>query len=160
MKQSSTRNNRLLIGQVLILCLALASVSLAVAQSNDPAENRGHKVCSNRTIAGDYGVQIEGTILGPNLTLRTLLMVHFDNAGSFSSVDHVVLGGEPPAPADEWRPTTGTYSVNPDCTGSASVDVSPGNPPLNYHFVVVDRGRQILLVVDGGAIRGVGYRVD
>jgi hypothetical protein len=115
-------------------------------------------MCSNRTIAGDYGVQIEGTILGPNLTLRTLVMEHFDGAGNLTSVDHVVLGGQPPA--EEWRPTTGIYSVNPDCTGSASVDVSPGNPPLNYHFVVVNRGRQILLVVDGGAIRGVGHRVD
>ena len=160
MKQSSTRNNRLLIARFLTLCLTLAPVSLAVAQSNDSAQNRWHKVCSNRTIAGDYGVQIEGTILDLNLTLRTLLMVHFDEAGTFTSVDHVVHGGEPPAPADEWRPSTGTYLVNPNCTGSASVDVSPGNPPLNYHFVVVDRGRQILLVVDGGAIRGVGYRVD
>jgi hypothetical protein len=158
MKQSSTRNNRLVVARVLTLCITLASVSLAVAQSNYSAQNGGHKECSNRTIAGNYGVQIEGTILGPNLTLRTLVMERFDGAGNFTSVDHVVLGGQPPA--EEWRPTTGTYSVNPDCTGSASVDVSPGNPPLNYHFVVVDRGRQIFLVVDGGAIRGVGHRVD
>lgn len=158
MKQSSTRNNHSIIVRVLTLCLTSASVSLAVAQSNDSAQIGRLKACSNRTIAGDYGVQIEGTILGPNLTLRTLLMEHFDGAGNMSSVDHVVVGGEPPA--EEWRPSTGIYSVNPDCTGSASVDVSPGNPPLNYHFVVVDKGRQILIVVDGGAIRGVGYRVD
>jgi hypothetical protein len=53
MKQSSTRNNRLLIARVLTLCLTLASVSLAVAQSNYSAQNGGQKVCSNRTIAGD-----------------------------------------------------------------------------------------------------------
>lgn len=158
MKQSITRNNRLLIARVLTLCLTLASVSLAVGQSNHSAQNGGHRVCSNRTIAGDYGVQIGGTILGPNLTLRTLVMEHFDGVGNFTSVDHVVVGGQPPA--EEWRPGTGIYNVNPDCTGSASVDVAQGNPPLNYHFVVVDSGRQILLVVDGGAIRGVGYRVD
>jgi len=75
-------------------------------------------------------------------------------------VDHVVLGGQPPDSSEEWRPGTGTYSVNPDCTGSASVDTGPENPPLTYHFVVVDKGRQILLVVDGSAIRGVGYRVE
>ena len=139
MKQSSTRNNRLIIVRVLALCLTLASVSLAVAQSNDSAQTGGRKACSNRTIAGDYGVQIEGTILGPNLPLRTLVMEHFDGAGNF---------------------TSGIYSVNPDCTGSVSLDTGPGNPPLNYHFVIVDKGRQILLVVDRNAIRGVGYRVD
>ena len=158
MKQSLTLNNRLFTARVLTLCLMLAAIRLAVAQSNDPVQKGGHKVCSNSTIVGDYGVQIEGTILGPNLALRTLLIQHFDGAGNFTSVDHVVVGGQPPA--EEWRPSTGIYSVNPDCTGSASVDVGPGNPPLNYHFVVVDSGRQILLVVDGGAIRGVGYRVD
>ena len=158
MKQSSTRNNRLIIARVLTLCLTLASVSLTVAQSNYSAQTGRLKACSDRTITGDYGVQIEGTILGPNLPLRTLVMEHFDGAGNLTSVDHVVLGGVPPA--EEWRPTTGIYSVNPDCTGSASLDTGPGNPPLSYHFVVVDKGRQILLVVDGGAIRGVGYRVD
>ena len=159
MKQRFT-NNCLPITRALTLCLTLASGSVALAQSNYPAPTAGHKVCSSRTIAGDYGVQIEGTILGPNLTLRTLLMAHFDGNGSMTSVDHVVVGGQPPDPSEGWRPSTGTYGVNPDCTGWASVDVSPGNPPLSYHFVVVDRGRKILLVVDGGAIRGVGYRVD
>jgi hypothetical protein len=160
MKQSLTRSNRVFIARVLTLCLTLASVSLAGAQSNIQAQTAGHKACSNRTIAGNYGVQIEGTILGPNLTLRTLLMAHFDGVENVTSVDHVVVGGQPPDPSEEWRQSTGTYGVNPDCTGWASIDVSPGNPPLSYHFVVVDNGRQILLVVDGGAIRGVGYRVD
>jgi hypothetical protein len=79
----------------------------------------------------------------PHLGLRRM--------GNLTSVDHVVVGGEPPA--EEWRSTTGTYSINPDCTGSASLAVDAGRPPLNYHLIVVDRGRQILLVVDGAAIR-------
>jgi hypothetical protein len=114
-------------------------------------------VCSNRTIFGNYGFQIEGTILGPNLPLRTLALQHFDGVGSLTTLDHVVVDGNPPA--EEWRPGTGTYSVNANCTGSASIDVGAGNPPLTFHFLVVDSGRQILLVVDGAAIRGVGYRV-
>ena len=40
MKQSSTRNKRLLVARVLTLCLTLASVSLAVAQSNYSAAKR------------------------------------------------------------------------------------------------------------------------
>jgi hypothetical protein len=66
----------------------------------------------------------------------------------------------PPPPGEDWRPSTGTYIVNPDCTGSVSIDVEPGNPPLSYHFVIVEQGRKFLLVVDGGAINGVAYKVD
>jgi hypothetical protein len=116
------------------------------------------KPCSNQTLSGDYGTLIEGTILGPNLTLRTLTLVHYDGQGGFTGKDFVVVGGNPPA--EEWRPSSGTYSVNPDCTGSATVDVAPGSPPLGYHFIIVDDGRKILLVVNGSAIRGIAHRVD
>ena len=144
--------------QVSVACLVMASGTAALAQSDASGASEGHKACSNRTLLGDYGTQLEGTILGPNLPLRTLLMAHFDGKGNLTSVDHVVLNGKPPE--EEWRPSSGTYAVNPDCTGSASVDVAPGNPPLMFHFVVVKHGEQILEVVDGGAIRGVAYRVD
>jgi hypothetical protein len=158
MKRNSTWSNCIFNVRVLTFGLMMTSVILAVAQSNPSAASVGHKACSNRTIFGNYGFQIEGTILGPNLPLRTLSLEHFNGVGSLTTVDHVVVDGNPPE--EEWRPGTGTYSVNADCTGSASIDVAPGNPPLNFHFLVVDSGRQILLVVDGGAIRGIGYRVE
>lgn len=158
MNRNSTCRSRISIALMLTLCLTLTSASIAVAQSNSQTAPRGHRVCSNRTISGNYGFQIEGTLLGPNLPLRTLAMQYFDGVGSLTTVDHVVVDGNPPA--EEWRPGTGTYSVNPDCTGAGSIDVGPGNPPLNFHFLVVDNGRQILLIVDGAAIRGVGYRVE
>ena len=158
MNHNSTWSNSIFDVRVLTLGLMMTSVTLAVAQSNSSEASAGHKVCSNRTIFGNYGFQIEGTILGPNLPLRTLSLEHFNGVGSLTTVDHVVVDGNPPD--EEWRPGTGTYSVNSDCTGSASIDVAPGNPPLNFHFLVVDSGRQILLVVDGGAIRGIGYRVE
>jgi hypothetical protein len=75
-------------------------------------------------------------------------------------LDHVVRDGVPPPPEEDWRPSIGTYSVNPDCTGSASIEVDTGNPPLNCHFIVVEQGRKILIVVDGGAINGVAHKGD
>jgi hypothetical protein len=158
MEHNSTWSKCIFDVRVLTLSLMMTSLTLAVAQSNPSEASVGHKVCSNRTIFGNYGFQIEGTILGPNLPLRTLSLEHFNGVGSLTTMDHVVVDGNPPE--EEWRPGTGTYSVNADCTGSASIDVAPGNPPLNFHFLVVDSGRQILLVVDGGAIRGVGHRID
>jgi hypothetical protein len=158
MKDSSTWTRRPFFAPILTIGFALTSSSVLVAQSNSSPALEDHKACSNRSILGKYGFQIEGTILGPNLTLRTLSLQNFDGMGNLTSVDHVVLGGEPPA--EEWRSTTGTYSINPDCTGSASLAVDAGRPPLNYHLIVVDRGRQILLVVDGAAVRGVGTRIE
>ena len=158
MKHSSTCSNCIFNVRVLTLGLMMTSVTLAVAQSNPSEASVSRKVCSNRTIFGNYGFQIEGTILGPNLPLRTLSLEHFDGVGNLTTVDHVVVDGNPPE--EEWRPGTGEYSVNADCTGSASIDVAQGNPPLNFHFLVVDNGRQIVLVVDGSAIRGIGYRVE
>jgi hypothetical protein len=40
------------------------------------------------------------------------------------------------------------------------VEVTPGSPPLGYHFIIVDGGRKILLVVNSNAIRGIAHRVD
>ena len=144
--------------QILAVGSILAAGTLVPAQSKSPSAFNTHERCSNRTLQGAYGMQIEGGILGPNLPLRTLVLAKFDGRGQISEIDHVVLNGTPSQ--EEWRPTIATYSVNPDCTGSASVEVGTGNPPLNYHFIVVEQGRKILIVVDGGAINGVAYKVD
>jgi hypothetical protein len=131
-----------------------------MAQSENSGARRAHKTCSNRALLGDYGTKIEGTILGPNLSLRTLVLFHFGGDGNMTEMDHVVLNGVPPPPEEEWRPTTGTYNVNPDCTGSATIAVPAGEPPLNFHFIVVKDGKEFFLVVDGNAISGVGYKVE
>lgn len=170
MKANSISIHSMILTLVLIVCFASTPGNFARAQSNFSTDFEVHRGCSNRTLFGDYGFQIEGTILGhpgstgstvgPDSPLRTLVLTHFHGNGNLTAVDHVVLNGVPPEPEDEWRPISGTYSVNPDCTGSASIAIAPGAPPLSYHFVVVNRGRQILLVVDGSAVNGVAYKVD
>ena len=49
-----------------------------------------------------------------------------------------------------WRPAgvpgTGTYSVNPDCTGTQTI-VIPGNPDLHVQFIVAQSGNTIHQVV-------------
>jgi hypothetical protein len=84
--------------RIFAVCFVLASGALALAQSNSSGASPARKVCSNRTLFGDYGTKLEGTILGPNLPLRTLIMAHFDGEGNITEVDHVVLNGVPPTP--------------------------------------------------------------
>ena len=143
-----------------VACLSLLSVTSAVAQrealSNfSQGPERG---CSNRTVQGDYGFVIEGTILDANAPIRGLALQHYDGRGHITQVDHVVFGGYPPP--QDWTPGTGTYTVNPDCTGSGVIN-TPSNPlPVAFHFVVVDHGRKIKQVVDANAVVSIGDKVD
>jgi hypothetical protein len=85
-------------------------------------------------------------------------MQHFDGKGNLTQVDHVVVGGAPPA--QEWTPGTGTYTVNPDCTGAAVINTPSVPTPLHIHFVVVNSGKQINQVVDADASIAIGIRVN
>jgi hypothetical protein len=120
--------------------------------------SRSHVECSNRTLRGDYAFVIDGTILtAPSpLLLRGVAMTHFDGNGNLSQVDFVTLNGV--AGGADWRPATGTYEIDPDCTGKAQI-IPVGAPPLNLRLVVGDRGRQLWTVVIGNATGSTGTRV-
>jgi hypothetical protein len=130
----------------MIACVVLALGASAVAE--------GPGTCSNRTLFGDYGMQIEGTFLAPNWPLRTAAMVHFDGRGNMTSKSWVVLNGVPQT--QDWRQDNpGTYTVNSDCTASATF-----LGVISAHFVVVNTGKDFRGVVDGDAITFVGSRVN
>jgi hypothetical protein len=151
------------IGRTLLVGFVLVLGSSLMAQS--VTRNDGGRRCSNATLSGNYGAQIEGTLYiptGPNppikVELRTISMGHYDGAGNVTFSDHVVVDGNPPP--EEWRQASGTYSVNPDCTGSFSVFTAPAFPPIVVYFVVVKHGTQIHGVTNGSAITYGGYKVN
>ena len=87
-------------------------------------------------------------------------MSHFDGKGNMTQVDHVVAGGNPPP--QEWTFGSGPYKVNPNCTGTLTINI-PGSPfsPVKLHFVVVRQGKEIRTVVDsGGASTSIGIKVE
>ena|SRR5664279_1057363 len=135
------------------LSMMVVFVVLALGASA-VAEGPGTGPCSNRTLFGDYGMQIEGTFLGPNWPLRTASLVHFDGRGNMTSKSWVVLNGVPQS--QDWRQDNpGTYAVNSDCTVSATF-----LGVISAHFVVVNNGKDFRGVVDGDAITFVGSRVN
>ncbi len=140
------------------LPMSSAPAQAQLGNSSIFAQSFAQGGCSNRTLSGDYGFTIEGTILDANLPIRGLVLQHYDGRGHITQVDHVVFGGYPPA--QDWTPGTGTYTVNPDCTGSGVIN-SPSNPtPVTIHFVIVDHGNQIKQVVDANAVVANGVKVD
>ena len=72
-------------------------------------------------------------------------------------MDHVVVAFT--SVSQDWTLGSGTYTVNPDCTGTAVLN-SPEEPaPLALHFVIVKDGKEIRQVVDANAVIAVGEKV-
>jgi len=140
---------------------AIALGPLVGAQAEQKVSQASWFKCSDRSLRGDYGFSIEGTILAgtPNaFLLRGVAMTNFDGHGNLSQVDFTTRNGAP-LTAD-WRPAVGTYSINADCTGTAQIIPADGSPTVNLRLVVVDRGREVRTIVVGNATGSVGIRVD
>ena len=128
---------------VALATVGAAVVALSVPRGASAQDEERSRACSNATLQGDYGFLVSGTRgAGPGLTesfvgtgLRT-----YDGHGNFTHVDssHGQLTG-----AARDREASGTYEVNANCTGKATMIV-PGVPfPIETSFVIVDRGRQV-----------------
>jgi hypothetical protein len=128
--------------------VVIAALGSAQAMSD---ENGSGKPCNDRTLRGDYGIQMQGTrpTPPPNVVTESVVGVvlrTFDGYGSFAQVDNIkgsVTGIVPD------RPGEGTYEVNSDCTGRAFFQPDPNNPNLVIEetFVIVDNGNEIRSIV-------------
>ena len=116
--------------------------------------------CSNSTIRGSYAFTIHGTVFlpgGPTLLIDGLARTTFDGNGNITQLDAVAANGNVPP---GWRTSTGTYSVNPDCTGTFTVS-NGDQPPIHAQMIVAQSGNTIHdMVIDPGfATTAEGERV-
>ena len=109
-----------------------------------------HAQCSNRTLSGNYSFTVTGQILGVG-PVNGVAETHFDGMGNLTQVDFVVHAGVVPP---GWRPGSGNYSVNSNCTGNALITPASG-PALNLQFVVLKNGNEIRTVV-----ANPGYQIN
>jgi len=126
--------------------IAFTALCSTQAMSDD---GRG-KPCSNFTIRGDYGIQVQGSrnTPPPNVVTENVIGVlirKFDGYGNFEQVDNVkgsVSGIVPD------RQGAGTYEVNADCTGETYFQPDPNNPNLviKEKIVIVNNGNGILAI--------------
>jgi hypothetical protein len=134
-----------------LLTVALAASSTLTAHAS---------ACSNSTIQGTYAFTIHGTLFlpdGSTLLIDGIDKVTFDGKGNFTQVDAVATNG---ILTPGWRTGTGSYSVNPDCTGTQTIEIS-GLPDLHLQFIVAQSGNTIHQVVTdpGVATTAEGERV-
>ena len=145
----------------LIVCGVLAFAATAVAQSKSESGNGGR--CWNRTLSGNYGCSVQGVLLNvpglpPEATFVAVTTSHFDGQGNVTGTEHAVVNGMSFNPG--WDTNGGTYTVNPDCTGRATV-ITPNSPvPLDLYLVVVDNGKEVRQVLNSNALLTVCKRVN
>jgi hypothetical protein len=109
--------------------------------------------CSNATLKGEYAFGVAaytppGLPNGPPSVVTGIRV--YDGNGHFTQRDY--RGDSVPAQFSNPGQETGTYQVNPDCTGSDELDLNvPGSPPgtgvIKVLFVISDGGRHVHEVV-------------
>jgi hypothetical protein len=135
---------------LLLLILALAASSTLTAHASG---------CTNRTIKGAWVNSLQGLIFLPNgtsLVLTGVTKTTYDGFGHSTLLDASGVNGNVPA---GWRTGTGTYTVNPDCTGTETISF-PGQPDIHSQFAVAQSGNKLHYVnVDPGiSLSGEGER--
>jgi hypothetical protein len=142
-----------------------ASVTAVVLLSLSGTVQAGG-LCSNASLRGPYGFTGHGQILGlygadnkvhdfaaPS-TLVDVAMVTFDGAGHFSRTDFGMINGMPKGGQTAFNSDqSGTYSVNPDCTGTMSIVYSAGPVPAG-----TETDLQMVISDDATLIESVVYK--
>jgi hypothetical protein len=109
---------------------------------------QGSAICTNAGIKGGFGLAARGTVLaGPPFT-GPLILVGELVLGISPSGDGVISGhmaGSQDGTILTFteEPLTGSYSVNANCTGKLTIRPK-GEPQLNFTFVIVDSGKEML----------------
>jgi hypothetical protein len=138
--------------------LVIVFAALFVLGTLSSAQADEHQECSNASLHGSFGFTSTGT----------LLAVPPPNAGPFAEIGRQAFDGRGSTDATATfsangniRHVTvvGTYVVNPDCTGSMTLFVSPIGATVNLDFVIDDDGTELRAIVTGtGSIESRVYK--
>ena len=134
----------------------VAVIAMSALSGLARADDRG---CSNATLKGEYAFGVTsytppGLPDGPPAVVAGIKV--FDGKGNLTQRDYSgdALRTRNPPQTDFAKPgqETGTYIVNPDCTGSMEIHLNVPNTPephglLEIRFVISDGGRHIHEVV-------------
>ena len=136
-----------------VVCLLAVSVFYAqsmVCQESPSAA----KACSDATLRGSFGYTSTGTLLDS--------YVPPPFAGPFGEVGRQTFDGKGHTSATATTSSNGniakvtiegTYTVNPDCTGSMTLNVSPFDSTVHADFVIDDNGAELRAIgTDSGLI--------
>jgi len=97
--------------------------------------------CSNASLLGSYAFQVDGAnVNGPFAAVGKNT---YDGKGHLTGVITISTNGTL-VPA---APYTGTYTLNPDCTGTKSATIPMIGMTVTFYFVVDHNLREIRMIV-------------
>lgn len=134
---------------------AVAVLALSIA----PAAKADDRGCSNATVRGTFAYTSTGFITAPP-----------DFAGPFAETGTQTFDGRGGTTATVMSSQngnilpltiTGTYTVNPDCTGTMTLQVSPIAVTVDVYFVIDDSGNgfQAIETDSGFVITRIGRKL-
>jgi hypothetical protein len=106
--------------------------SIAVAE--------GAATCTDLGVKHAYSFEATGMIIGTG-QIAAAGRLTLNGTGSITGTETLSLNGS----IHNSVSTTGTYKINPDCTGSASI-TPKGLSTVNMNLVVVNAGKEIMAV--------------
>ena len=131
----------------------LAAIALPALTGAAWAGGTNDYGCSNATLQGAYAFSVNTWVLTDGVYLPGFVVgiTTFNGNGKLTQTDYQESYGYP---AEFSTGETGTYLVNPNCTGSALVELNvPGVPPgtsggsIGLGFVISNGGQSIHGVV-------------
>lgn len=134
------------------------TVAMALALGIAPTAQADDKGCSNATLKGTFAYTNTGFLTAPPA-----------QAGPFAGVGTENFDGNGGTTATAWVSQngnvlkvtiTGTYTVNPDCTGTLTLQISPVGH-TTHTFFVIDESRAEFRAINtdpGGVITTVAKR--
>jgi hypothetical protein len=146
----------------LIRCqvVCIMAVPMLYAQNVAAQESHRLKACSNATLRGSFGYTSTGTLLDS--------YVPPPFAGPFAEVGRQTFDGKGNTDATATSSSNGnivkltidgTYTVNPDCTGALTLNVSPFGATVHADFVIDDDATELRAIVsDSGVIESRVYK--
>ena len=138
---------RITIGRAFTIA-AFATLALGIA----PTANANYAGCSNDTLKGTFAEKDTGFIMNtppaPASLFAGVNLDTFDGKGTITATGFAIVDGNG-GPQTE----NGTYTVNPDCTGTYEVKIYPGGYTAHASFVIDDDGNELQIVVtDAGNV--------
>jgi hypothetical protein len=117
-----------------------------------------HRECSTASLQGSFGFTSTGT----------LLALPPPSAGPFAEIGRQTFDGQGNTDATATLSANGnikrvtvvgSYVVNPDCTGSMTLLVSPFGSTVNLDFVIDDDGTELRAITTGNVTGNTESRV-
>jgi hypothetical protein len=141
-------NSRLFRG---VLAAAIVLPTLSGAAWAGGSDDLG---CSNATLKGAYAFSVltVAQATGPSVVVG---LGTFDGKGGFTQIDYPGEGLSMTPPLTAFRTgQTGTYTVNPNCTGFQTINLGAAVGSTTNAFVINNGGRSIDAVVAGFTLGG------